>query len=239
MNIGFYSARSGLLSMQQGLDVISNNVANIATNGYKEQRPSFYDLIYTTQKEQNPEAQTGHGTKLYKTDLVYKRGQLMFTNRELDFATPTDSFFAVSNENGEISYTKDGAFYMSENNGQWELVNGRGQKVLDYNNNPITLDVDAQGKIDIETVMQQIGVFSFPNPYGLLADGSNSYLATESSGEATPDISADKLTGSLELSTVDLADQMIKVIQYQRAFQLNSKMVQTSDEIQSIVNNLR
>lgn len=239
MNIGFYSARAGLLSMQQGLDIVSNNVANISTNGYKELRPSFADLIYTTQKPQNPEAQTGHGVKITKTDLMYEHGQLLLTNRELDFTTPTDSFFAVVDENGKISYTKDGAFYMSNNGDSWELVNGSGRKVLGYDKMPITITIGPDGKPDTQALQQQIGCFSFSNPYGLLADGSNTYIETASSGEGTPDFGAVKLAGALELSTVDLAEQMIKVIQYQRAFQLNSKMVQTSDEIQSIVNNLR
>lgn len=239
MNIGFYSATAGLLSMQQGLDVVSNNIANISTNGFKEIRPSFSDLIYTNQKPQNEEAQTGHGVKLTKTDLMYEHGQLLLTNRELDFASPTDGFFAVADKTGEISYTKDGSFYMSENNDNWELVNADGKKVLGYDNNPVTLSLDTEGKIDSESLIQNIGVFSFDNPYGLQANGENSYLQTASSGVANPDVGAVKIPGALELSTVDLADQMIKVIEYQRAFQLNSKMIQTSDEIQSIVNNLR
>ncbi len=239
MNIGFYSARSGLIAMQQGLDVISNNVANVQTNGYKDIRPSFSDLLYSTQKPQNPEAQTGHGTKLSKTDLMYERGQLMMTNRDLDFSTPTDCFFAVMDASGNISYTKDGAFYMSNNGTGWDLVNADGKFVLGYDKQPIRVNIDAEGNPDIGDIQQRLGTFRFDNPYGLLANGSNTYLATESSGEGIADTNADKLMGTLEMSTVDIGDQMVKVIQYQRGFQLNSKMVQTADEIQSIVNNLR
>ena len=188
-------------------------------------------------KPQNEEAQTGHGVKITKTDLMYEPGQLLITNRELDFATPTDGFFAVSDETGDTSFTKDGAFYMSQNGESWELVNSSGKKVLGYDGNPITLSFGDDGKLDLESLTQSIGVFTFENPFGLLASGSNSYQQTASSGEATADIGAVKIPGALELSTVDLAEQMIKVIQYQRAFQLNSKMVQTSDEIQSIENN--
>ncbi len=239
MNIGFYSARAGLISMQQGLDVISNNVANVQTTGFKEVRPSFSDLLYSTQKPQNPEAQTGHGSKLTKTDVMYKRGQLMMTNRELDYATPTDCFFAVRDESGKISYTKDGAFYMSNNGTGWDLVNAEGKFVLGYDKQPIAVSMTAEGKPDIGNIQQQLGTFRFDNPYGLLADGSNTYVATESSGEEIADTSADKLMSTLEMSSVNIGDQMVKVIQYQRGFQLNSKMVQTADEIQSIVNNLR
>ena len=239
MNIGFYSARSGLIAMQQGLDVVSNNIANVSTNGYKELRPAFSDLLYSTQKEQYPEAQTGHGVKTPHTDLMYKRGQLQFTDRGLDFCTPTDGFFAVRNENGEVNFTKDGAFYMSDNNGVWELVNGNGEHVLDYQGNKITVAMDETGNIDSENLMNSIGVYMFENPYGLIANGSNTYSATASSGEATADEGAVKIMCALEMSAIDIGEQMVKVIQFQRAFQFNSKMVQTSDEIQSIVNNLR
>lgn len=239
MNAGFYSAKSGLLSMQQGLDIVSNNISNMETNGYKVLRPSFSDLIYSIQNPQFENSQTGHGVKQTKTDLMYERGPLVMTNRDLDFATPTDSFFAVTDESGKISYTKDGAFHMSNNGGTWNLVTAEGKIVLDYNNKPVTASIGSDGKIDGEALIKNIGVFSFDNPYGLLAKGSNTYAQTESSGEAKADMTADKLSGALETSTVDFANQMVKIIEYQRAFQLNSKMVQTSDEIQSIVNNLR
>lgn len=239
MNIGFYSARSGLLGMQSGLDIISNNIANVSTTGYKEMRPAFSDLLYTTQKKAYPEAQTGHGVKMTHTDLMYKRGQLEFTDRALDFCTPTDGFFAVKDADGAIKYTKDGAFYMSNNNGTWELVNGSGDKVLDYSGNTINVSMAQDGTIDSESLMNNIGVYMFPNPYGLEADGSNTYSSTAASGNATADPSAVKIMCALERSSVDIGDQMVKVIQFQRAFQFNSKMVQTNDEIQSIVNNLR
>lgn len=239
MNIGFYSARSGLLGMQSGLDIISNNIANISTTGFKELRPAFSDLLYSTQKKQNPEAQTGHGVKMTHTDVMYKRGQLEFTNRALDFCTPTDGFFAVRGSDGDIRYTKDGAFYMSNNGDSWELVNGSGAKVLDYNGNTINVSMADDGSIDSEALMNNIGVYRFDNPYGLEADGANTYVSNAASGEGTADPSLVKIMCALERSSVDIGDQMVKVIQFQRAFQFNSKMVQTNDEIASIVNNLR
>ncbi len=238
MNIGFYSAKSGLLSMQKGLDVISNNIANVSTTGYKGIRPSFADLLYTTDKSQYEEAQTGHGVRITKTDLMYERGQLLLTDRPLDFASPTDGFFAVVDENDNVHYTRDGAFYMSQNGDKWELVNSSGNKVLDYDKDVIELKL-IDGSVDPNQLMSEIGVFTFDNPYGLEAYGNNLYEETESSGEGVANEELVKLSNALELSTVDLAEQMIKVIEYQRAFQANSKMVQTSDEIQNLMNNLR
>jgi len=239
MNVGFYTARSGLITMQQGLDIVSNNIANQQTNGYKALRPSFSDLLYTVQKPQDAQAQTGDGVKVLKTDLMYERGQLMLTNRPLDYATPSDGFFATKNAAGDISYTKDGAFSIAQDGTTWKLVNANGENVLDENKNPITLNLNANGEIDSEELTSQLAVFKFENPYGLEANGANSYFQTQSSGEGIADNSLVKLSGSLEQSTVDLGEQMIKMIELQRGFQLNSKMVQTADEIASIVNNLR
>lgn len=239
MNIGFYSAKSGLISMQQGLDVVSNNISNVQTNGYKEIRATFSDLLYTSQKSQNPEAQTGHGVKLTKTDLMYEHGQLLLTNRELDFATPTDGFFAVRNAAGDINYTKDGAFYVSQMGEDWNLVTANGDNVLGYDLQPIVIPLTEDQLLNYESLNDRLGVFAFKNPYGLDAVGNNTYSETLSSGIAIADYDAVKLSGALELSSVDLAEQMMKMIELQRAFQLNSKMVQTSDEIENIVNNLR
>ncbi|MFA5657796.1 MAG: flagellar hook-basal body protein, partial [Oscillospiraceae bacterium] len=234
MNIGFYSAKTGLLSMQQGLDVASNNIANVQTNGYKEIRTNFSDLLYSAQKAQYEEAQTGHGVKVTKTDLMYENGQLLMTDRELDFVCPTGGFFAVSDSEGNTRYTRDGSFYLSNNgNGEWGLVTADGSAVLDYDNQKITLTANTEGVIDGSEVFEKLGVFKFTNPHGLEVVGGNKFIQTESSGEAVADEELDKISGALELSTVNIAEQMVKTIQLQRAFQLNAKMIQTSDEIEN------
>ncbi len=239
MNVGFYSARTGLIATQQGLDVISNNIANVETIGFKALRPSFSDLLYTSQQAQHPEAQTGHGTKLEKTDLMFSQGQLMMTKRSLDFAIPNDGLFAVQDAGGQVKYTRDGTFFIKQNGTQWNLVNSQGMNVLDYNKQPIAITYGADGEIDYNAVHDAVGVFKFDNPYGLSPVGSNLFSQTAESGEAIADRKQDKLSGALEMSSVEVGEQMIKVIELQRAFQLNSKMVQTADEIETIVNNLR
>ena len=239
MTIGFYSAKTGMLSTQNGLDVVSNNIANLSTTGYKELRTSFSDTLYTVQKEEYEQAQTGHGTKIVKTDLMFEQGPMQMTNRQLDFALPNEGFFAVRDENGQVKYTRDGAFHMSQNGDDWELVNSNGLKVLDYDGDPVEFEFEDDGTVNYEKLVQDVGVYTFSNPYGLIADGANCYLETESSGQAKANEDLDKINNALEDSSVDIADQMVKVIQYQRAFQFNSQMIRTNDEIESIVNNLR
>lgn len=239
MNIGFYSATSGIINMQKGLDILSNNVANVSTNGYQVIRSNFNDLYYINLKKQNEEAQTGNGVKLGSTEVMFKQGQLQQTNRVLDFALPNSCFFAVQLPDGKTAYTRNGEFHLSQNENGLELVDSSGYKVLDYDGNPINVDYQNDQTIDYSKVAADIGTFRFDNPFGVEANGDNTYLETASSGQAVRDDSADKLSGALEMSGVDIADQMVKIISTQRAFQLNAKMLQTSDEIQSIVNNLR
>lgn len=240
MNIGFYSAGQGVIEMQTAMDVTSNNVANVQTNGYKTIRPSFADLIYTEQNKLNEDVHTGHGVRMAKTDLMYKTGNMMHTERDLDFATPSEGLFAIEQPDGEIMYTKDGAFFITQTaDDTWTLVDGRGGFVLDYNGEHIDVQFKDDGTVDNGDITEKLGVYVFDNPYGLDLNGDNYFIETESSGVAVSDISMPKKNGYLESSTVDLAEEMVKVIQFQRAFQFNTKMVQTHDELQNIVNNLR
>ncbi len=256
MNIGFYTSRSGVLNMQKGLDVISNNIANVSTTGFKELRPSFSTLLYNNDHLLHDVAQTGHGVNMSKTDIMFEQGSFVQTNAPLDFALPNDGFFAVQNSVGDILYTRNGSFNLSQNGDVWELVDNAGNKVLNYDGEVVEIpfldgtSVDEEGNsvtsgktssINYGELSDNIGIYTFPNPFGLLAEEGNNYSATASSGEAVSDSenTLDKVRMALEYSSVDLADQMAKVIQYQRAFQFNTKLLQTNDEIQSIVNNLR
>ncbi len=239
MSIGFYTATQGALEMQDAMDITANNVANISTTGFKPLRASFSDLIYTVRNKKNEDVDTGHGIKIDKTDLMFDIGTMSNTGGQLDFATPTEGLFAVKKANGDIVYSKSGAFSISQNGQQWNLVDAQGSFALDYTGNPIAVAVDEQGKVDSAAVYQNLGVYKFANPYGLRPDGNNYFLATESSGEAVADPNLEKLSGYLESSSSNLTDQMVKVIQYQRAFTLNTKMIQTADELGSVINNLR
>ena len=251
MNISFYTGRSGMIAQQEGLNIYSNNIANINTVGFKAMRPSFAECLYVQYRGTEPRWETGHGQYLMKTDLMWQEGQFVMTDQPLDFALPNDGFFMVMDRFGETYLTRDGAFFMSfnEDAGVWQLVSSSGDYVLDYDRGYITIPfetaLDADGNevvtnmVDYVTLEQMIGVFSVPNNWGLDNVNNNRFAVTPRSGEATPEPAYDKVRMALEMSTVDLAGDMVRIIETQRAYQLAAKVIQTSDEFIRIANNLR
>lgn len=256
MNISFYSAASGMVAQQEGLNIYSNNIANVNTVGFKAERPGFADCLYTVQRATEPEWETGHGQYTMKTDLMWEEGSFTMTDQDLDFALPNDGFFEVMDRRGNTFLTRDGAFGMTPNadSGVWELVNGSGEYVLDYEGNHIPIpfledeqfDEDGNArmvettKVDYDTLHNAIGVFVVPNNWGLEQAENNHFVVTERSGPATAaDATYDKIRMALEMSTTDLAGDMVRIIETQRSYQLNAKLVQTSDEFIRIANSLR
>ena len=250
MNISFYTARTGLIAQQQGLNVYANNIANVNTVGYKPLRPSFAECIYTLQHPPQEEWQTGHGQYLAKTDLMWSEAGFIASDQPLDFALPNSDFFMVLNRNGETFLTRDGAFTItdiSENEAEeiWVLVNGFGEFVLDYDGERIVVpfmendDGELTPIIDYATLTDMIGVYSVPNNWGLDQASNNHFVVTLRSGEAVPNPEADKVRGALEMSAVEIAGEMVRVIETQRSYQLNAKLVQTSDEMMKLINNMR
>ncbi|MGN0675037.1 MAG: flagellar hook-basal body protein [Oscillospiraceae bacterium] len=239
--IGYHTAASGVISYQLAMDITANNLANVNTNGFKASRPSFADLIYTERNNNNEETQFGHGVRVQKTDMMFEQSQLRETGRELDFAALDEGFFAVLTPEGNVNYTKDGAFYISQNaEGVWELCNEYGAYVLDYDGNRIEIPfVEGTTDIDSAALAEKVGVYTFENPYGLDQIGDNYFAATASSGEAVSNPEARKKQNWLEASSTNIANEMSKVIEYQRAFQLNVNMVKTHDQLEDIINNLR
>lgn len=293
MNIAFYSAASGLTTQENGINIYSNNIANVNTVGYKALRPSFADCIYTVQRATEPEWQTGHGQYIQKTDFMWEKGQFTASEQELDFAIPNDDFFMVMDEDGNSWLTRDGSFELSfiadsaadtttpadatldgvtDNTadttpadttgavltGHWELVNANGEFVLDAEGNHIIVPfatieqniMDEEGNItgteeiitdtvDYDTLYDMIGLYSVDNNWGLEQGEDNHFVVTDRSGEPAPTTNRELVRKALEMSTVDLASEMVHLIETQRSYQLNAKIVQTSDEMASIANNLR
>lgn len=239
--IGYHTAASGVISFQQGMDITANNLANVNTYGFKASRPSFADLIYTERNNNNEETQFGHGVRIDKTDLMFEQSQLRSTGRELDFAALDEGFFAVETVTGDVCYTKDGAFYLSQvEDGTYQLIDSKGGFVLDYEGNRITVPfVNDTTDIDAAALFEMVGVYTFENPYGLDQIGNNYFEANLSSGEAASNPTAGKKQYYLEASSTSVANEMSKVIEYQRAFQLNATMVKTHNQLEEIVNNLR
>lgn len=227
----FYTSSAGMLAIQNGLDVTANNVANISTTGYKAQEANFADLINSNmQSIQGPKGKAGNGARLSSTDTVYTVGAPRQTDNPLDFAlTDGNTFFAVQNGQ-EIRYTRNGNFHTSAENGVSYLVSADGGYVLNAQGERIQVT-------DENAVVP--GVFTFANTDGLERDGDTTFLANNVSGPAAAVNNPGIKNKCLEDSSVDLSNEMTEVIQLQRAFQMNSKMVQISDDIMQTVNGLR
>ena len=251
MNIAFYSARTGMIAQQGGMDVTAHNISNVNTVGYKALRPSFADCIYTEQRATEPEWDTGHGQYLNKTDYMWDQGGFNNTDNPLHYALGGDGFFMVRDYNGTDFLTRDGAFQITNVGDHWELVNANGDFVIDYEGNHITVpfetELDAEGNevvttnIDFAALTDMIGVYNVENNWGLDQDRNNHFMVTQRSGQPVADLEGEtlKIEYYLENSTVDFATEIVHVIEAQRSYQMNARIVQTADEMQQIANNLR
>lgn len=239
MNVSFYNSAAGASAQQTKLDIIANNIANINTVGYKTQSAGFVDLLYSNmnaKETENTNLKVGSGVRCEKTDMLFSQGSYQSTGQTLDFAIKGKGFFAVSNPaTGQVKYTRDGSFRLSsQGDEEFYLVTAKGDLVLDKNEEPITLPKDGTG-IDANT----IGVFDFQNTEGFKCEGDTLFADVPKNGEKQLMENADVASGYLEYSNVDLANEMSKLIEAQRAYQMTLKMIQTSDEVESTVNNLR
>ncbi|RKD30923.1 flagellar basal-body rod protein FlgG [Thermohalobacter berrensis] len=259
-----WTAATGMKAQQLNIDTISNNLANVDTTGYKAQRVEFKDLMYEALKKTNlndeegspVNLEVGHGVMPSATTRNFKGGSLKPTNNPLDLAIDGDGFFAVSLPNGEIRYTRDGSFKLSIDGNEGRITTSDGYYVLTEDDDEIVIEeelrdisIDELGYItakdeDGETVeIGRLKIVKFMNPEGLLSEGRNLYSATDASGEAI-DVDADEMDskvvqGYLEASNVKVVDEMVKMITAQRAYEINSKAIQTSDEMMQMTNNIK
>mgnify|MGYP002409826119 CR=1 FL=1 len=247
---GFYSGASSLVSQQINLNTIANNLANVGTTGFKPQQAAFSSLLYQSIYGGGGEGhtiQTGHGVRIQKTGIDFNQGDLNRTDIPTDCAILGEGFFAIEDrEDGTITYTRDGCFGLSVDGSNAYLVNGAGNYVLGEDEDRIEIEeakttTDSNGKITAEGGFdsKQLGVFVFTNKYGLELAGGNQYRTTEASGEAEALEEPDIRTGYLENSRVQLAQEMVKMIEASKGFSFGSKIVQTADEMEKIINQLR
>lgn len=228
---GFYAAKSGVKVFQSSLDITANNIANTNTEGYKAQTASFTDLMYTS--AQGADFLVGNGARLSATDLNTAQGGLS-PDGERSVAVEGEGFFAIEGAQGNTEYTRAGGFALSaEGNGIY-LVTPDGGYVLDANNRRITVTGG-----DIQAAIHQAGLFTFPNPDALTALGDSRYAQTNASGQAVRDNASQIRESALELSNVDLTLEMTHMMMAQRGVQFNLRMLQTADELEQVVNNLR
>lgn len=240
MDLAFYAAAAGASAQQQRMNVVANNLANITTTGFKKSDAIFANLIYN---ELNPPALEGvqmvasSGVKLDKTNTDHSVGNLVPTGMPYDYVILEQGFFALQDpESSEITYTRDGTFHLSEQaDGRFLLAATNGKHVLDINGQPI--EVNEANK---ETKLP-IGVYRFRTNDGMLHAGDNEFSPVEKNGPAlVAENSASLLVqGHTEEANVNMAEEITKMIESQRAYQFALKMVQTTDEIETTINSLR
>lgn len=237
-----------MVSQQTYLNNIANNLSNANTTAYKPQTTAFSSLIYQNMNGGDGNyIQTGHGVKVEKTGIDFSQGDLQSTGMPMDCAIEGNGFFALQGgDDGTTTYSRDGSFGLSVEDSETYLVGSAGRYVLDADGeritvNPVTTKKDSNGNTITEGGFDasKIGVYQFPNQYGLELAGGNQYLATDLSGEAEA-VTAPKIkTGYLEASKVDISHEMVRMIEATKAFSLGSKVVQTADDMEKVVNQLR
>ncbi len=258
-----YTAATGMEAMEHKLDVIANNIANIATVGFKKDRANFEDLFYRYQvvpgsEQAEPSTgvgiQTGVGTRVSSVQTNFRQGSMEETNRALDIAIEGDGFLQVTGPNGEIQFTRSGNLSL---NREGTLVIGSAnigrqlEPVVQLPQNVTSIQITSDGVISVlvegQTEFQNVAnlqLARFPNPEGLLKLGDNLYGLSDASGQANlnnpgqPGFGLIR-QGYLEASNVEPVRELIDLIQAQRNIELNSKIVQAGDETLSLISNLR
>lgn len=246
-------------AQQLNLDVISNNLANVNTTGYKKSKIEFQDLLYDNEASAGAEQsngnqlptglQVGHGSRAVATSKVFTEGELTQTGERLDIAIQGDGFFQVTMPDGTIAYTRDGALKTSAT-GQITTSDGlsvqSGFQPIPVGTTGITISPDGEVSTTSSTGTSnfQVQLTRFANPAGLRAIGRNLYIETPASGApetGTPNASGfgSLQQGFLEMSNVKVVEEMVNMIVAQRAYEVNSKAVQASDEMMQQANNLR
>jgi flagellar basal-body rod protein FlgG len=255
-----YIAQSGLDAQQFNVDVISNNLANVSTNGFKRQRPVFEDLLYQTLRQPGAQSsqltqyptglQLGTGVALVATARIFTQGNLQQVGGSLNLAIEGRGFFQILLPNGNTAYTRDGGFQLDS---QGQIVNALGftlQPTITIPADALTITIGGDGTVTVTqpgnatpTQIGNIQLADFINAGGLQAIGNNLYLETASSGPPTtgdPGVNGLGVLnqGFLEASNVSVTEELVDLITAQRAFEINSRAVQVSDEMLQRLANL-
>lgn len=254
-----YTGASGMNSMQFNLDVIANNLANTKTTAFKKSRADFEDLIYETMRMPGTEngdgtevptgMQIGLGSRPASVQKIFTQGDYQTTGNDLDWAIEGRGFFKILS-NGEEYYTRDGSFKLDQDGYIVTSDGSRLQPEFAVPQETVKITIDSYGMLTASDsagkplASQQMTITDFPNPGGLLNKGRNLYERSEASGdpiEGNPgtDSFGTIAQGFLEQSNVDVVNEMVDMIVTQRAYELNSKTVQTADEMMGIANNLK
>jgi flagellar basal-body rod protein FlgG len=255
-------AATGMHAQQTNVEVISNNIANMNTTAYSRRRTEFNDLLYQNLRRQGAATsdtgtvvpagvQLGLGVRTAAVYRITEAGSLTNTENTLDLAIQGKGYFQITMPSGETAYTRAGSFQISQDG---EIVTNEGYSVepgITIPNNATGITVNASGevwvKIDGQTAEANVGTLqlsNFMNEAGMEAIGDNLYMETTASGApttGTPDTTGygSILQGYLETSNVNVVTEITDLISAQRAYEMNSKVVQTSDEMLSSVSNMK
>lgn len=239
----YYTAVNGASSNQNYLDVISNNMANTQTDGFKKSKAEFSDLIYTNirgAEGENTRLKSGSGTKVNKIDVVFSQGAPYMTGVKTDFAIEGDGFFQIQFEDGNF-FTRGGNFQVSDIDGE-NYLTYQGGYVLDSNEEPIVLEnAGDSGEENEESAGQvpDVGIFAFNSNEDLEQTGNNLFRIANEDAEYSLLEDPKVMNGFLEASSVEVSEEMVRMLQVQRAFQMNSSIIKTADEIEQTINSLR
>jgi len=246
-------SKTGMEAQQMQLDVISNNLANVSTNGFKKSHAVFEDLMYQNLRQVgtavNEQAvlptglQIGLGVRTVATSRSFSQGNLQQSSNNLDVAIQGNGFFQVTMSDGTVGYTRDGAFQLDN---QGRLVTSGGLPVLNgitVPANATSLAIAQNGEVTVQvpgnTAPQPVGTItlaSFINPAGLEPKGQNLYAESVASGQPNAGNAGENGLGTLmqgfvETSNVNVVQELVTMIQTQRAYEMNSKAIQTSDQM--------
>jgi len=256
-----WTAASGMTTQQINIDNIANNLANVNNAGFKKSRINFQDLLYqelrpagavTATGISHPTGiQIGLGSNVVATEKIFSQGNFQETGNMLDIAIEGDGFFQVTLPDGNIGYTRAGSFKINSNG---DIVTPEGyllEPTINIPENATSINIGTDGTVSVtlpgEAEVSEVGnieLARFINPSGLKSIGNNIYLQTGASGEPTTGVPGEDGMGSiaqgvLEMSNVNVVEEMVNMITGQRAYEINSKAIQTGDQMLQIVNNLK
>jgi flagellar basal-body rod protein FlgG len=256
-----FSAATGMIAQQLNIDVISNNLANVNTNGFKRSRADFQDLLYQTLRQPGAASsnqteiptgiQLGLGSRAAAIQKLFLQGDFQHTQNHLDVAIDGGGFFQILRPSGEVAYTRAGSFKLDS---QGRIVNSDGyplepEIVIPTDATNITIGDDGivsilrPGNVDPQQV-GQIRLVNFVNPAGLSSLGRSLFQNTTASGDPIESVPGQNGVGTLsqgflEVSNVSVVEEMVNLIAGQRAYEINSKAIQAADEMLQVAGNLR
>jgi flagellar basal-body rod protein FlgG len=254
-------AGTGMQAQQTNVEVISNNIANMSTTGFKRQRAEFQDLIYQNLRRVGSNssdngtivpsgAQIGLGVKTASVYRITEQGNLQQTGNNLDMAIQGNGYFQVTLPSGETAYTRDGTFALSP---AGQIVTADGYTVqpgITVPTNATSISVNGSGQVQATisgqtapTTLGQLQLAAFPNPAGLESQGDNMFLETAASGNAATGTPASPgfgstMQGFVESSNVNVVTEITNLISAQRAYEMNSKVITSSDDMMQTLTNL-